>query len=588
MEFDPDRPLISQFRLNLPLDALDLVVIREMLDADWTNTHSAYLSLTFREVLETAAGWRRGEMSVDAVDFIIALFERSVLSSALREMNLRDFGALKPDTVGKVNESGGVDKPRGAELLTRLPDKLPLTKEEQADRLIDAMVLASECSLPPTETLHLCRATKGLVVPSAEGARGEAKHRHYRDLIARLEASALASIGKKVGDRSQKSFRPWHLDLLRALRDVAAFETPSNAVIAWERQLAQRHQIRAKLLGMASPFWQAMLESLLDRPAVDERQRDRDDRLAFAPLQLFDTAQRHIMLEELRAVLKCFDVNDIGMASRADGMISINVPFGNFQRRLLQECLRIIELSDTERDTYLAPSPLTFDIGGFAELVGELKADRLFLRRGLFGQALKGRRFDEARTMAEKWLAVAPPSALRESLRAFDFDSPKISDWSLFEQFLEKPTNVAIGLDFSGHIGQIANADQLVPFETNSYSRHAFPEGRLDVSLIEAHANYPYPWQGQFEDIGAGTPISGLAPLLIGLVAFRTECQGNRPQDLTSYHEVMLELAEAYVFLVVNRLIARELVTRSFSRSVPVIVGTHDFGNVDPVVHLAR
>lgn len=583
IDFDPGLPVIRQFRKGMQLGAPDLAQIRVMLDSEWTEECRAYAKLPFREVLDTERRWKSEGMSVDAVDFVVALYGRMTLFSALREMGLGKSEALKPGPATEVPK--GADRPSGGELLKRIPGHLPFNTNEQRDRLIDTLVLASECALPPIETYNLIEASEN-VMPVPVGDGDDERRRHYCELVQRLENSALATIGKKTGDRSKQSFRPWHLSMLRQLREAANIHTPSQALSAWEQHLAKREIVREELVAKASEFWRPLLTALIDRKGVSESDQFEADRNALKPITAMDAAQRETILAEAKAILKDYDATGFGMASKADGWQSTTAPFGNAQRSLSGKLVQVLEMGEAERAEYFAPAPETPELGKFANLIANLGNDRNYLNNGPFGKALRVLDFDAADNEVRRWLSEAPRSDLRDAILQFDPANLHIDDWNMLEAFLGKTGCAAIGLDLSEHVlCEIRTPDQTAPFEIGWYSRDVFPEGDFGAELVRAHAHYPFPWQGAFEDVGIGLPVKGLAPLVLQLAAFRNEKRGDWSKELIAYHRAVVALVEAFIFLLINWLVAKGLAERSFAHGMPIIIGTHDFGNFDPIVH---
>jgi len=581
--FDPAQPLLRQFRKGMMLGAMDLVQIRRMIDAEWTAQHAAFAKLSFKDVLRTAGEWQRDGMSAEATDFVIAMFRRLTLFQALREMGLDKADAFKPDPPAK--QVPGADRPSGAELLTRFPGDLPLTTDDQRDRLIDALVLASECSLPPTEIFAL-RQSLGQLTPVPVAQGDEARLGHYHQLHARLEASALETIGKATGQKCQNYFMPLHLVLLRQLRDAASIAAPSAALAAWERHLANREAIRADMFSRASAFWQPLLTVVIDSPSVSDNEKFVNDRTLLEPLSHMDPAARAVVLDEATALFKAFRNTAFGMASKADGWLSITAPFGSSQRDRVRTLIDVLSMTDAVRAAYFAPPPEAPPLGKFADLVTQLAARRNHFNDGPFGQAMHALDFAAADREVQHWLAAAPQSPLRDAMLQFDPATLRISDREGFDRLCARPATAAVGLDWSGHVTcEVSAPGQGVPFEMSAYGRGAFPEGEFGVEMLRSHARNPFPWQGMFDDVAVDMDVEGIAPLVLQLYPFRGEVRDDWGKELRAYHSAMDELCTAFMFLVLNRLIARELAAKPPARAVPVIVGTHDFGYFDPVIH---
>lgn len=583
--FDPSLPLLRQFRKGMQLGAADLVQIRAMLDAEWTPQHAAFAQLPFKDMLQFARDWQQKGMSVEATDFVIAMFGRLTLFRALREMGLDKAEVLKPEPPAKPVKAS--DRPSGVELLNRIPGALPLTTNDQRDRLIDALVLASECAMPPGETRALGKALEKLsLVPVAQG--DDARLRHYLQLVIRLEASALETIGKRLSENCQYSFKPVHLILFCQLREAAGIEAPSAALAAWDRHLANREAVRTELLGRASTLWQPLLAALIDSAGVSDHERYKTDRGILAPLSSMDAAARTVVLEEAEAIFKAFDETAFGMASKSDGWLSIEAPFGDPQRKRLRRLIDVLNMADAEREAYFAPPPEAPPLGRFADLVALLATQRNHFNTGPFGQAMRAMDFDAADQDVRSWLAAAPPSSLRDAMLQVDPATLRINEWSVFHRFSARPECAAIGLDWSGHVMcEVTKPDQGVPFEIGTYSREAFPEGEFGVGMLRAHASHPFPWQGRFDDVTMAMDVAGIAPLVLQLNDFRNQKRSDWSNELRAYHGAMNELCMAFVFLTVNRLVARELATNPPTRALPVIIGTHDFGYFDPIIHCA-
>jgi hypothetical protein len=243
-------------------------------------------------------------------------------------------------------------------------------------------------------------------------------------------------------------------------------------------------------------------------------------------------------------------------------------------------------MGDAARAAYFAPPPEAPPLGKFGDLVVLLALQRNHFNSGRFGEAMRALEFDAADQDIQQWLVEAPPSALRDAMLKFDPASLRIRDRDVFGGFSANPKCAAIGLDWSGHVlCEISRPDQGVPCEIGSYGRGAFPEGEFGVEMLRAHARHPFPWQGRFDDVTIGFEVEGIAPLVLQLYEFRNEVRDDWGKDMRAYHGAMDELCTAFMFLAINRLVARELATNPPARVIPIIVGTHDFGFFDPIIH---
>lgn len=579
--FDPNIPILRQFRVGMPLGEPDLVRIRAMIDADWNEEYEALHCLPYRDVLKISGQWKAEGMSEFAVDFVIAAYERTVLFGALRKMGLEKAAALQPKNA--TTPSKASDRPRGYELLEQLPQNLSITTEAQTDRLIDALVLAAEFFLPPPSTYTITSSIKGLV-PVPVGVSADHRRQHYLNLIMRLEKSGQATIGKK---HTKKTFLFWHLELLQSLREAVGLETPSGALMQWDSFKASCKAKRREIIKTASSFWRPLLAQLIDHKGVIESEQAEANRQLLISLREMDKEKRSIVLSEAKHLIDQFGLFDFGMAAQVDEPRRMDMPLSESPQKLLREVVTVLSMSQKQRKKYFEAPPEAPDLGGFRDLVNQFMIDRDHLSKGPFGSSLQAQDLLLAEEWIMEWLDKAPPSDLRKSLRKFDFSKMTMESWDVFDNFLARSHCAAIGLDLSGHIHEeITSADQSVQLEIAVYTADVFPHGDASASSIRSHTSgHTAPWQGCFADASAGLPIVGIAPQILALRAFDGERRGNWGRELLAYHNAMIRLAEAFIFVQVNKLVSKELRDNSHSRVVPVILGTHDFGIFAPVVY---
>lgn len=148
------------------------------------------------------------------------------------------------------------------------------------------------------------------------------------------------------------------------------------------------------------------------------------------------------------------------------------------------------------------------------------------------------------------------------------------------------PLITAIGIDVSGHAVQNLQrpADRMV-FEVSYYSDHYFPFSSSDRAAILAHSEtYGTDWQGNFVDIDTALSVSGMTPLMLALEQYATSMRIGKSRE----NRAVRNLATWWAFLAVERALAREMKRLSLPRSVPFLLGTHDFGGYITTVHDPR
>lgn len=579
--FDPNIPILRQFRMGMPLGEPDLVRIRAMIDAGWNEEFEALHRLPYKDVLNVSHQWKTEGMSESDVDFVIAVYEREVLFGALKQMGLNKANALKAKNTGARSKPS--DRQMGYKLLEKLPEELPITTEAQIDRLIDALVLASEYFLPPPSTYTITSSLKEFEPVPVSGP-DDVRRKHYLNLIERLEKSGQATIGKK---QTKQTFLFSHLELLRRLRELVGLESPSGALIQWDSFQGSCEAKRQEIIETASSFWRPLLTHLIDRKGVIESEQAEANRQSLISLVEMDKEERSTVLLEAKRLLHRFDLYDFGMAVKVEKPKRVDAPLAQSPPQLLREVVTVLLMSDRKRKKYFEAPPEVPELGGFRDLVTQFRIDRHHLSKGPFGTALQAQNLSLAEDWVMEWLDKAPPSDLRESLRSFDFSRMTIESWAVFDDFFARSYCAVIGLDLSEHIHcEITVADQSVPLEIAVYPADVFPDSDVSADLIRSYASgRTIPWQGRFADLSAGLPIMGMAPLILALRAFDGERRGNWGRELLAYHNAMLRLAEAFIFLQVNKLVSKELERKSHSLDVPVILGTHDFGVFGPVVY---
>jgi hypothetical protein len=572
--------VLASFRHDTVLGPGDLARILEKAHAPRSERLRAAFVAHVPHTVPTVADILDGMAPAEAALLVSEAFERAVVFDALQDMGYREA-----QPVQAIASLASISQ---AIIESLAPGAVALTGED-ADRLLHALVLGSECD---SWASRVCRRDTwgalepGLLVPAlgAEPARAQA----YRELVNRFEASALQTIG--FSGREARGFAHHHLPVLARLR--AAIGVPANgpAMEAWHAFLSRRRALRAEVLGLASDFWRPLLQQLIDLPKPNEREQAPTMRAAFEPFATMDGNRKALVLGELAAIRKKADAGSrFGLVSLADREQSLQPHFQGWPE-LLARLQELLASSAEEQARYFAPPPPLPDLGAFAELTDGFGGSRVRdnqIDRDIVPLLVDGR-FDEAENEVRIWLERAPQSALRDLLLATRWQSMSLRGWDSVDRWLEIPKATAIGLDFSAYsTGEVRAPGDAIPFEAGHYEdwRDFSFSAQSPESLRDLCRSLDHPWPGYLADAAPAVPIVGLAPAILALHAFEREARYDWSAELLRYHRAMRRLAKTWCYVAVNQLVARMLREQGLRRSVPVIVGDHDFGSFPPVPH---
>jgi hypothetical protein len=578
--FDPKRSIVSQFRLDVSLSGADFKTLGTMLDSEWTQSDEALF------IHIDAVDWQNSLASNERTDFLLTLFERLVLNCALRQMALAAATAFVSPSDKRPTRLDAPIITRGKELLKTLNKEVRLTNTKQLDRLVDAMVLASQCDFPPLVEEKLFKFIKIDQLPPVFATAGDQRHKHYCLQLERLDTVLTPLIGKEAKSARSMEYSRWQLELLRKLHRELGMEKPSSALAAWDFYVGEKQAARDKLEELISPIFWCIIADILDHPFFSDRGEIVNDHETFLEVRNLDALARAVLAQELKTMLASTDIFILSMATRVDIYTRLTFFRGAESLHRFTRLIQVLQMSDVDRANYFTDAAKVPEVGGFSDLVAKIGKDRFYFSQGEFGAALTTSQFDEAQRILDAWMRVAPDIDLTSKLREFDITQSSITNWSLLERYLAFPGTAAIGLDFSNHVStDIMDSGQSIPFEVNRYSRNALPDGALSVKMLQAHAQGECPWRGEFTDVDTGGDIIGLSSLIVALNNHEKQKKDPMPRDARDHHNALSALAEAQIYLNVQRIVDRELKARRFSRAMPIIVGTHDFGVFPSVVY---
>ena len=185
--------------------------------------------------------------------------------------------------------------------------------------------------------------------------------------------------------------------------------------------------------------------------------------------------------------------------------------------------------------------------------------------------ALREQSFAEMGALLDTWIDQHPGSF---TALCRDTRDVAVGGWDALKDELEArgPGCTAIGIDLSGYWEETGPG-----FEVSFYSDTPFPFSTSDRTALLAATETDAPvWQGRYEDVRPLLTCTGLETLDAALRDYpyrHWNGSDEMPEDFPAYFAAVW-----FLYLRVNEALARSLESNSLPRSMPVVVGQHDYG----------